>query len=416
MTFISDRPRILVAQLGARRRYAVPIALHRAGMLGLLVTDVAAHDLIGQMANAARHVWPNRFLKKLSERRIPEIPPDKIETFPWFGFSRRLAAIANNGRSVRFRHARDNAKFASRVAKLALKDFDAVYVFNGAGLEIAQAAKEAGLKVILDQTSAPIRVEEEILAEERHRWPGWELDAAVSDGWEFLARREEAEWELADLILCGSQYVCDSLVRCGVSPSKCRVVPTGVCPPAPFNLTSELIKKRFENKLVLFAGTLCLRKGIPYLVEAARRLKGFASVRAVGHSNLTEKALARVREVIDYRGNLSPQELWREYENASVFVLPTLSEGSANVCFEAMAAGLPVITTPNAGSVIENDRQGFVVSVRNAVGLEVAVRTLLGSWEVYAHFVRQISDLRFAYSQRRYETELTTILGRLTGK
>lgn len=199
-------------------------------------------------------------------------------------------------------------------------------------------------------------------------------------------------------------------MQCGVSPSKCRVVPTGVCPPAPFNLTSELIKKRFENKLVLFAGTLCLRKGIPYLVEAARRLKGFASVRAVGHSNLTEKALAPVREVIDYRGNLSPQELWREYENASVFALPTLSEGSANVCFEAMAAGLPVITTPNAGSIVRHGEEGVILDARDSDGLAAAVRHILSDGHVYSSFAARARAWAENWDSKHYAHDLCTAL------
>ncbi|MEM2001640.1 MAG: glycosyltransferase family 4 protein [Candidatus Methanomethylicaceae archaeon] len=406
----SDKPRILVAQLGARRRYAVPVALHQAGMLGLLVTDVTANDLVGRLARVGQRIWPNAFLKKLASRQVGQIPPEKIKTFPWFGLRRRLRAIVKEGKAVRLRHARDNARFAARVAKLALNSFDAVYVFNGAGLEIARAAKEAGIKVILDQTSAPVRVEEQILAEERKRWPGWEPASVVNIGWELLAEREEAEWELADIILCGSQYVHDALVHAGVPSVKCRVVSTGVCPKPPFEVTSGLIDKRFRERIVLFAGTLCLQKGIPYLVEAARQLKGFARVVAVGPSMLSEKALSYVREVLDYRGNLPPRALWEEYRSAGILVLPTLSEGSANVCFEALAAAVPVITTLNAGSIIEGSQDGFIVPIRDGQAIAQASQHAFENQETYSRMAERCITKAARFSTTRYHLDLAAAL------
>ena len=47
------------------------------------------------------------------------------------------------------------------------------------------------------------------------------------------------------------------------------------------------------------------------------------------------------------------------YAWADVFLLPSVCEGSATATYEAIASGIPVICTPNAGSVIEDGRQGF---------------------------------------------------------
>ena len=48
-----------------------------------------------------------------------------------------------------------------------------------------------------------------------------------------------------------------------------------------------------------------------------------------------------------------------------LFVFPSLRESSAKVIYEALAAGLPVITTYNTGSVVENGKQGFIVPTKN---------------------------------------------------
>src|SRR5262249_31028803 len=53
------------------------------------------------------------------------------------------------------------------------------------------------------------------------------------------------------------------------------------------------------------------------------------------------------------------------FQRSDVFVFPTLSEGSALVTYEALSCGLPVITTPNAGSVVRDGREGFLVPIRD---------------------------------------------------
>jgi glycosyltransferase involved in cell wall biosynthesis len=57
-------------------------------------------------------------------------------------------------------------------------------------------------------------------------------------------------------------------------------------------------------------------------------------------------------------------------------LFPTLSEGSANVVYEALSAGLPVITTPSAGSIIQDGVDGVIIPPRSAAHLAEA---LLGS-------------------------------------
>jgi glycosyltransferase involved in cell wall biosynthesis len=68
-------------------------------------------------------------------------------------------------------------------------------------------------------------------------------------------------------------------------------------------------------------------------------------------------------------------EVRRWFAQSDVFVFPSLAEGSALVTYEAMAAGLPVITTPNSGSVVRDGIDGFVVPPRDVEAL--AERILL---------------------------------------
>jgi glycosyltransferase involved in cell wall biosynthesis len=73
-----------------------------------------------------------------------------------------------------------------------------------------------------------------------------------------------------------------------------------------------------------------------------------------------------------------PRELVRsEFAQADIFVLPTLAEGCAIVHLEALACGLPVVTTPNCGSQVRDGQDGFIVPVRDASALAERVEQLI---------------------------------------
>jgi glycosyltransferase involved in cell wall biosynthesis len=64
------------------------------------------------------------------------------------------------------------------------------------------------------------------------------------------------------------------------------------------------------------------------------------------------------------------------YQQADVFTFPTIEEGSALVTYEALACGLPVVTTPNAGSVVRDGVEGLLVPIRNVEALAAALECL----------------------------------------
>ena len=69
---------------------------------------------------------------------------------------------------------------------------------------------------------------------------------------------------------------------------------------------------------------------------------------------------------VEVVGAVPRSQIGEHYSWADVFVLPSICEGSATVCYEALAHGLPVITTPNSGSVVRDGLEGFIVPIRDA--------------------------------------------------
>ena len=167
---------------------------------------------------------------------------------------------------------------------------------------------------------------------------------------------------------CGPASLAMALAESGVSKDQCVVAPYPVFPGGLDSETPNSAPDSGNRPFhVLFAGTLQLRKGLPYLLEAKRRL-GAAAIefRLVGPSQLSETIMSELAREMEVVGPVIRSEMAQHYRWADAFVLPTLSEGSANVCYEAMANGLPVITTPNAGSIIRDGEDGLLVPVRNA--------------------------------------------------
>ena len=66
----------------------------------------------------------------------------------------------------------------------------------------------------------------------------------------------------------------------------------------------------------------------------------------------------------------------RHFEWADAFFLPSVCEGSTTATYEALMSGLPVITTPNAGSVVTDGVNGFIVAARDTQAMANRLRRL----------------------------------------
>jgi len=344
-------PKILVAQIGARRRYAVPRGLAQAGCLHSVVTD--ACDAVPPW-RYLRGIVPQQLrprpLRAVLDRRLDGVAAECIRGCATFFLATQLRARARAAESKVSLWVRQNEAFGKAVVRVDWGSADTVYAFNGAALEIFERARRHGLRCVLDQTAAPWRYNTQLLSREQVRWPGWEDRPADMDPGGQMMAREEAEWALADHIVCGSPFVIEAIRSVGGPAEKCRLVPYPVPDHAPLIQRKEIARGR--RLRVLFVGTLQLRKGIQYVWDTVRRLgKDHVECRAVGPSELTADAEGTVGSCIDWQGPVGRHDVWSHYAWADVFFLPTLSEGSANVCWEAAASGTPVVTTSAAGVV-----------------------------------------------------------------
>jgi glycosyltransferase involved in cell wall biosynthesis len=354
---------VVVAQLGARMHYAVPRLLDRAGLLERLYTDIcavkgwpAALQLIPRPLRPAG-------VQRLLGRDPQGIPEARITAFTSFGFeyARRYArARTTDERNAAYLWS--GREFGRLVVQRGFGRAKAVYVFNSAGLEILQAARQRGLKGIVEQTIAPRSVEWALLKDEAQRFPGWEAPTARDAMMEDYCAREAAEWTAADLVLCGSEFVRDGIIGCGGDPAKCVVVPYGLEQTA---VAAPKLKRREGPLRVLTVGAVGLRKGSPQVLVAARKLGARAEFRMVGAVQVLQEAERALRAHAQLTGVIPRADVAAQYAWADVFLLPSLCEGSATATYEAMFHGLPVICTPQTGSVVRDGLDGFIIPARD---------------------------------------------------
>jgi glycosyltransferase involved in cell wall biosynthesis len=207
------------------------------------------------------------------------------------------------------------------------------------------------------------------------RWPGYvrTRQRVPEQYW----NRLRAEWKLADLILVNSRWSKEALLTQGVEPDKIEVLPLAyeVNPPIP----PPAFRPSAPGPLiVLWLGQVCIRKGIQYLVEAARILRGM-NVRFIvaGPIEIARNAINAAPDNIEWAGPVVRDDVSRLYQRASLFVLPTISDGFAITQLEAMAHGVPVIATTHCGEVVMDGLTGYLTPACNGQALAAAIQRFI---------------------------------------
>ncbi|MDP3957380.1 MAG: glycosyltransferase family 4 protein [bacterium] len=138
------------------------------------------------------------------------------------------------------------------------------------------------------------------------------------------------------------------------------------------------ISKQPHDKFVITLGAtrITARKGIAYLIRVVAKLapkypKIFLEV--MGSGNDRERLEGIVRELhlennVRFLGRIPREQTFSYYQKAHLFVLPSLNEGMSNAMLEALASGLPIVTTETGGAkeLVEEGVNGCMVKMKDA--------------------------------------------------
>ena len=402
--------KITTIQLGARMYYAVPRILHQAGMLERFHTDILGDRGWPLCLSLVPGQWLPASVRRLRARRLPEVPRSLVRTHTGIALRERWRTMrAENAEELGAAYIRAGDEICREVIREGLGSADAVFVVGSSSRVLFEEARRRGMRTIMEGIIAAPAVEQALMQEEERRHPDWASGSVTIRATDFDALVHQ-EWSLADLIVCGSEFVRESTGIAGGPIERCVVVPYGlsqaVAPRARCMEPGRPLR-------VLTVGTIGLRKGSPYVAAAAEALKGICEFRMVGVLPQNAKVREELGRRLTLTGPVPRDQISTHYDWADVFLLPSLCEGSATAIFEALGRGLPVVTTANSGSVITSGREGFVVPVRDVTAIVRSLECLASDARRYEGMSSAALKTAAEYSFDRYARHLVEALRKL---
>lgn len=328
---------------------------------------------------------PNKFNKFLLRIASKVVGRDLSKTI----IKRTPTALKNRNKSVgfpefylwslRYFSSADSQKSALSAARLYglfskkhIRKADVFHVRSGSGMGGAiERAHRQGMKVVVDHSIAhPAFMDRQLRGDYRKNSAKFDL-GIDSPFWQGVL----ADCNKADCLLVNSDFVKDTFIAEGYDPMRIKVVYLGVRSDFWRLKTNYDVSPRIK---ILFTGSFGFRKGAEYLLQALCRLDelGFPyEMTIVGSYEQSSDLVDRYKpKHIRFAGHIPQDELKGYLATSDIYLFPSLCEGCASSAMEAMAAGLPVIVTKEAGLPMEHRENGIVVPSKN---VEDIVKTIL---------------------------------------
>lgn len=394
--------KIIFVQLGARFDYAIPKILEDSGILEAFYTDICSDVGLGKTLKKyfPRHLSLQK-LENLARRETQLGAKNKIVTFPEVALRQYLQDVVSKLTKFSANEQLSDLVFGRAMVQHGVGKATHVFSMFGEGSEFLKYAKEKGLTTIVDVYIVPQAAS--IIQQERNSFPDLEPLKVPEN----IVRSERLRkvCQFTDYYTVPSKFVGEGLEKLGVSSEQYFILPYAIS-DSWLDIVNDPLPGR-----ILFVGTAELRKGIHYLGMAANKLNGFKALdfRVVGgvSDNILNHDLMKN---LNFLGRIPRFEVQKEYERADIFVLPTLAEGSASAVYEALAAGLPVITTEAAGSVVRHGIEGFIIPERNSELLANYILELYRNRELRQNMSKAARDRAKKFTWESYSHSLMRIL------
>lgn len=313
-----------------------------------------------------------RFIAMGTRRGVDDLPPEVTRLKPVIGLINYLGAKSLSrfaSESLRFRL---HPWFDNWVRRQLHPGDHVISSYGYANASFKQARANGG-KTFVDAGNSHPENFWAVLSEEQRRW---------NSPYPPVARhhheRSVAMMEHVDYVLAASNFVARTFLERGFKPE--AILPH----PRPIDLSAfrppDAARPKDRPLTIITTGTLCLRKGSPYLFEAFRlihqKMPGARFVMRDVVADDFKDLLGRYRDLpVKWLPAMPHAELAENLRQADIFILPSLEDGLALTVLEALACGLPVITTPNTGACefVQPGINGEVVPIRDAPAIAGAV-------------------------------------------
>lgn len=400
---------VIVAHPGTQHSYETAFGLQQAGLLQEYITGLYFKEGqgIGRVLPSLPEGVGDRALRELKKRRRAGIDEARVRTCTWLEAAYLAFAHAPVPASVPRRVMLLRNRLFSRLVAKRVRSAkpQAVICYTSCALEPFRAASRIGAVKILDQPSCHHNVGLEVLKREQKTG---RVGLDVNPPPEWLIEQCTEEARQADLVLAGSVLVKESLVKAGIAADKVSVLPYGV-DLGLFYPASETVPSK--SLTAVYVGQLASFKGLAYLLEAFKGVPTSACrLLVIGGRAEDARLLDRYGVVFEHVPFVPRTELARLLRKADFFVYPSLLDGSALVTYEALASGLPVITTPNSGSVVRDGIDGFIVPPRDVDALRERIERLIRDRDLRQAMSLNARKRAEEYSWGKYHERLAALV------
>jgi glycosyltransferase involved in cell wall biosynthesis len=356
-------------------------AIHEAGCLDAFVTSFAwrRDGRIARLLDRLPGAAADRVRRQLSRRTVEQIPAQLVRSHPAWEIVRTAASLATrNPIPADFIWDHASLSFDALVARHYVPGTEAIHAFEYIALSAFETAGRLGKARVLHLPSLDSRQFEDIKHREKAAWPELNTahDAYFDQKFQQRYERRRQEIALADVIITNSSLTARSHIEAGADPAKIFAVPLGA--PEAIEAIKDDPHQLTRPLNVIWAGPFSLRKGAHCLMESWRALAAgaAANLNIYGQNLLPERV--GMGEGMVFNGSVPQPRLFEAYEAADILVFPTLSDGFGMVVAEAMAHGLPVITTDRAGAAdfVTRDN-GVIVPAGDSSALTQALQWCL---------------------------------------
>lgn len=390
-----ELPSWICCQLGAREHYAIPRALHQVGQLAHLITDawVPPQSALNQL--------PTPLFTNLRERFHADLTQTSVHAFTGslmrFELTQRLQKTSGWERIIDRNHwfQKQAVQVLNAIAPQlsSLNSPPTLFAYSYAALELFHYAKARGWRTILGQID-PGPTEEKLVLEEHARHSIYESTWQPAPPHYWVRWQEECS--LADRILVNSFWSSQALQQAGIPANKIDIIPLAYEPPEQARDFVRTYPSAFsaERPLrVLFLGQVILRKGIAALLEAAELLRDQPiEFWLVGSPGIARPQQDNVPEQVRWIGSVPRSATAQYYQQADVFLFPTLSDGFGLTQLEAQAWKLPIIASRFCGAVVKDEVSGLILQDVTGEAIAQAIQFCLNNPLQLEALARAIPD------------------------
>ena len=349
------------------------LGLARAGLLAEFRTCLAVDP-----GAAWLNLLPGGFAAQLRRRAVPEELLPLARSRPLRELVRLAAGRGGfGGRLTRHETGaccvdavyRDLDRACAR--RLAHSGLTGVYAYEDGALDSFRTARARGFATFYDQPIGYWRAARRILTEEAEREPEWAGTIGGNRDSAAKTERKDEELRLADVVFAATSFTKATLAEHPGFSAPVHVIPYGApagdpaAPRSPYAAPDQPLR-------VLYVGSLGQRKGLSYLFAAARLAGRSIELTLVGTKPAAPcVALERALGGHHWIASLPHAGILDLMRRSDVLVFPSLFEGFGLVILEAMAQGVPVITTPHTAGpdLITDGTDGFLVPIRDAAAI-----------------------------------------------